>query len=270
MSAILKPKRGSAKILQPQPVTRQSKQFGSGRNALRRNIKTSEAVAQEIVHDIGARTLQQGDRMPSEAELVEHYDVSRSSLREALRLLEVQGLVTIRPGPKGGNLVGKAHPAQLARTLTLHLQFGGVTYDELLDTWILTESILAQRAAKNPDGALIKRVMEPYLHRHVPDGTHSIDEGLKFHEDVADLAGNRVLAFSLSMAGIIVTEHLMATIDRKSLEDDIVDDHDLVAKAIITRNPDKAYKAMHDHILRVAQYFRDYWPQKVGERIRWR
>ncbi|MFP5306271.1 MAG: FadR/GntR family transcriptional regulator, partial [Gammaproteobacteria bacterium] len=80
------------------------------KRAGRRNMKTSEVVALQIVRDIVARQLKPGDKLPLEAELLKNYRVSRSSLREALRLLEVQDLISIRPGPGGGTVVGKVHP----------------------------------------------------------------------------------------------------------------------------------------------------------------
>ena len=64
-----------------------------------RTIKASERVAQEIVRDIVLRGLQTGDHLPLEAAMVDQYGVSRTSLREALRLLEVQGLISLKPGP---------------------------------------------------------------------------------------------------------------------------------------------------------------------------
>jgi len=70
--------------------------------AQRRTLKTSEIVALEIVRDIVSQRFKAGDRLPLESEMLAHYRVSRSSLREALRLLEVQGLIVIRPGPGAG------------------------------------------------------------------------------------------------------------------------------------------------------------------------
>src|SRR5687767_1624471 len=61
----------------------------------RRTVKASERVALEIVRAIVAQGLRTGDRLPLEAEMVEQYGVSRASLREALRLLEVQGLIRL-------------------------------------------------------------------------------------------------------------------------------------------------------------------------------
>src|SRR6185312_1048128 len=102
---------------------------------LRTVWKTSEVVAFAVARDIVEHGLRCGDRLPLEAEMVDHYGVSRESLREALRLLEAQGIVTIRRGPGGGPVVGKASSMNLARTMTLYFQLAGATYDELLAVW---------------------------------------------------------------------------------------------------------------------------------------
>ena len=85
-----------------------------------RTVKASERVAQDIVRDIVRRGLQTGDRLPLEAAMVEEYGVSRTSLREALRILEVQGLISLKPGPGGGPVVGTVEPSHLARTAALY------------------------------------------------------------------------------------------------------------------------------------------------------
>src|SRR4051812_18011504 len=71
-----------------------------------RPLKTSEIVARDVVRDISNGGLQPGDGLPSESAMLEQYGVSRESLREGLRLLEVQGLIRIRRGPGGGPIVG--------------------------------------------------------------------------------------------------------------------------------------------------------------------
>ena len=60
-----------------------------------RPLKTSEVVARDVVRDIIAGHLQPGDSLMSEAAMLERFGVSRESLREGLRLLEVQGLISI-------------------------------------------------------------------------------------------------------------------------------------------------------------------------------
>src|SRR6478736_4725215 len=63
--------------------------------------KVSEVVARSIVQDIASRELQPGTMLPPESVMLERYRVGRASLREGLRILEIQGLITIKPGPGG-------------------------------------------------------------------------------------------------------------------------------------------------------------------------
>ena len=98
----------------------------------RRVVKTSEMVALNIVHDIKARNLKNGDRLPLEMAMLQEYRVSWASLREALRLLEVQGLISIKPGPGGGPVVGSVDARQMARTASLYFHLGDMRYGGIL------------------------------------------------------------------------------------------------------------------------------------------
>ena len=233
----------------------------------RRTLKTSEVVALEIIRDIVAQQLQPGDRLPLEAEMVVQYRVSRSSLREALRLLEVQGLIAIRPGPGAGTVVGKVHPGNLSRTLTLHLHMLGANYDELLVAWIETEQVLAQMAASNPDREKVKAALTPFL-----DESHAwhVNEGLEFHEIVADLGGNQVLSLVLRSIAMIVTEQVLTNAQRGELEGRIVHDHRELAEVIIAGDVARSGTLMREHVHHIVEDFKAYWPLKVGEKVQWR
>ena len=134
-------------------------------DAVFRPLKTAEGFARDLVRDIVNRGLQTGDKLPSEAVMLEDYGLSRESLREGLRLLEVQGLITIRRGPGGGPIVGHLDPASLGRTSTLYFHLAGATYRELLEAWLVLEPILAERAARNPDRDA-RAGDDGALHRH--------------------------------------------------------------------------------------------------------
>ena len=96
----------------------------------------------------------------------EQYQASRGSVREALRLLEVQGLVHLKPGPGGGPVVGTVDPANLARMVALYFHLNASTYGELLESQALLEAQCAQRAATNPDR---REVLRPFLQPETPD-----------------------------------------------------------------------------------------------------
>ena len=95
--------------------------------------------------------------------MLQQYGVSRESLREGLRLLEVQGLISIRRGPGGGPIVGAVDPANLGRMSTLFYELAGATYAELLEAWVVAETYIAELAARNPDRAAVREAMAPYL-----------------------------------------------------------------------------------------------------------
>ena len=115
--------------------------------------KTAERVAEEIVHDIVMNCLHTGDHLSLESEMVDRYQASRSSVREALRLLEVQGLIVLKPGPGGGPVVGQVDPANLARTASLYFHLGGATYESILRTQAMLEPLCAQLAVAQPGAA---------------------------------------------------------------------------------------------------------------------
>ena len=68
--------------------------------------KAAMLVAQRIVRDIVRGGLRPGDVLPPERAMLATYETGRGTLREALRLLEFQGVITLRPGPRGGPVPG--------------------------------------------------------------------------------------------------------------------------------------------------------------------
>jgi GntR family transcriptional regulator, transcriptional repressor for pyruvate dehydrogenase complex len=243
--------------------------------AVTRPPKISESVARDIVHDIVSEGLRTGDRLASEAVMLEQYGVSRESLREGLRLLEVQGLITIRRGPGGGPIVGRVDPANFGRISTLFYHLAGATYEELFDAWVATEAELAERAARNEDRALVRKAMEPFL--ELPDDEAddvTLEEFVfshsQFHAVMASLAGNRVLQLMLQTIGQIVSHHVAANADPRESRADIEQDHVDVARAIASGRPAKARSRMEEHIALLTDFYKDQIGARMDEFIEWR
>ena len=249
-----KPRRGGRRSRPTGRPDRVVIPIASG-NGLTRPPKTSETVARAITRDIIRDGRQPGDPLPSEATMLAQYDVSRESLREALRLLEVQGLVAIRRGPRGGPSVCTVDPANLGRVSTLYYHLAGATYRELWEAWILAETILAERAASNPDDAARTAAMAPYL----DDGGQPADESetlvhdhIAFHAAVASLAQNRVLEIALQTMGQIVSHHFVTTDDPRQLRSMIHDDHRQLARLITAGDAHEARALMEAHTRKMA------------------
>lgn len=241
---------------------------------LTRPLKTSERVARDVVHDIIVGQLRPGDRLTSEAAMLEQYGVSRESLREGLRLLEVQGLISLRRGPGGGPVVGTVDPAHLGRISTLYYQMAGATYRELFEAWQLAEATLAEWAARNRDTALRAAVMKPYLVDEGSSDERTIDEFVEFHSRfhgaLASLVENKVLEITLQTPGQIVSHHSAVTRDPRELRAVIERDHHELAQAIVAGHPRRARTRMEEHIAGVSrEQFADLDGQ-LDEFIEWR
>lgn len=255
------------------PVAGRALPISSG-DGVYRPLKTSEAFARDLVRQIVQKGLETGDKLPSEAAMLEEFGLSRESLREGLRLLEVQGLITIRRGPGGGPIVGQLDPANLGRTSTLFYHLAGGTYAELLDAWIVTESMLAERAARHPDREAVRDVLGPFLEQvEHPDDEQLTERVLAhthFHGRLASLAQNRVLEVMLQTPGQIVTHHVLSHADPRTDREVIEDEHRDIARAVIAGAPQKAYKAMVAHIESMIEMHREYLGVRLDDFIDWR
>jgi DNA-binding FadR family transcriptional regulator len=223
-----------------------------------RQDKVAEIVARSVAHDIIERGLAPGDALDSEQALLERFTVSRESLREGLRLLEVAGLVTIRRGPGGGTFVASVDPNNLGRFGSLYFHMSGATYAELFEAYALADGLLAELAARNPDASERHAEMVAFLSdsHSEPDLAHYIAHHAGFHTAVARLAGNRVLQIILHSIGLLVARHYVVLADRQSLtlatarstRPFVEDDHLSIARAISAGRHRQARSLMEEHV----------------------
>src|SRR4051795_9952014 len=109
--------------------------------------KLSTLLADSITETILRNALQPGARLPAEREMREQFGVGRGTLREALRVLEAEGLITVRSGPHGGPVVARPDAMRLARLLILLLIAWGATLRSVYEVRIVLEPLAAARAA---------------------------------------------------------------------------------------------------------------------------
>jgi GntR family transcriptional regulator, transcriptional repressor for pyruvate dehydrogenase complex len=234
--------------------------------------RTSEVVAFALVRDIVARGLGPGDRLPLEADLLEEYGVSRESMREALRLLEVQGIVNIRRGPGGGPIVGRPESANLARTMTLYFHLSGATYEELIRSWEALEPASAGRAATNPDRERVRMLMAPHLARFDDGGDRDayMAHSNSLHFAVLDLDDNHILRMITSAVGDIIRTHVLLRVDPFEVRELVDCDHRDIAAAIVDGDAVAAGEAMRSHILALEPVYRAHWGGRMTDLVEWK
>ncbi len=114
--------------------------------------KLSLEVARQIVQAMADDGMGPGDRYLSEVEGMRRHNVGRGTYREALRFLENQGLIVMRPGPGGGPEIVQPGWPHLASTIALLLQFSGAPLRSVLDAREVIEPGMAELAARNATG----------------------------------------------------------------------------------------------------------------------
>ena len=204
--------------------------------------------------------------------MLELYGVSRETLREGLRLLEVQGLITIRRGPGGGPSVGAVDPANLGRTSTLYYHLAGATYEELFEAWVVSERTIAELAAANPDRALVRATLAQYR-ASCDSGDLTLEEFVgrhsQFHTTIASLARNKVLQLDLMAVGQIIVHHVTINADPRAAGDAIEHDHVAIAKAIVAGHRVKARDLMETHIRTIIEFYQGELGPQMHDIVEW-
>ena len=234
----------------------------------RRTEKVSGVIAREIVSDM--RGLPPMSMLPPEAAMLEKYQVGRASLREALRILEVQGIIAIRPGPGGGPMVAPFDSMNFARMTTLYLHLAGATYREVLEARIIMEPVMARLAAQRKDPDAVAELQE-FLAKSVPaDESEYLLHTGGFHTLLSGLSGNRVLDLEGRGLKDIYADRIEGTVFPPDTREGIISDHRLIAQAIIAGNANKAENLTRAHMEQYLFYSAARNPGVLDEVVQWR
>jgi DNA-binding FadR family transcriptional regulator len=202
----------------------------------RRTEKASERLALEIVQTIYETKMQPGDHYLSEAEALRTHGVARSTYREALRFLEIQGVIKIRNGPGGGPVISQPGWPHLASSVALLLQFANAPMQAVMEARNAIEPGMAEMAAHNAgdddiaamerDLAEVSETLGNYKRYHAAY--------MRFWNHLAQSTHNELLAFLcpalrsiVDSAGFVPNElYRMETLQRLRIIHASIADHD--------------------------------------------
>jgi GntR family transcriptional repressor for pyruvate dehydrogenase complex len=122
-----------------------------------------EDIAEQIKQAILSEQLSDGDRLSSERDLAEQFQVGRVTIREAMRMLETMGLVEIRKGSAGGAFVRIGDPDTMASMIMDRLLFEGTTHEQMIEARVGIECAVIKSAIENAtdeDLAVIEQDVE--------------------------------------------------------------------------------------------------------------
>ena len=179
--------------------------------------KIAELVAADVRRKIIRRELAEGNTLPGEPALMELYKVSRPTLREALRILESEGLVSVRRGAQGGQ-VHVPDTAVAARHVALLMQVRDTTMEDLFAARRVIEPGAVRMLAAKPTKAIVKalRVQQELESGLLDQPAAYSTAATRFHELLVELAANKTLVLFTELIAEIVDRHHQATFARAS------------------------------------------------------
>jgi len=219
----------------------------------------SDEVTDQLKPLIVERSLKPGDRLPSERELSLSFQVSRPSIREAIRTLNILGLVDIKPGH--GIFVKGPDPdfyrKSLQETLLIHMEMEKKTFFEILEVRIILEGRTAAIAARNADEnelASLKNTFEAYENLVIENGAQNLVlTDFDFHLAIAKCSHNSVLYVMINIIEDVVsraTQKLISSVDPVDFHRQICREHKKILEPILKRSEEEASRAMVKHLQR--------------------
>jgi DNA-binding FadR family transcriptional regulator len=228
-----------------------------------RSDKRASQIARRIEADIIRRGWPIGQSLGSEQALQQHYRVSRSVLREAVRLVEHHQVARMRRGPNGGLLVCEPDAAPATHAIIIYLEYLGTTIDDLLDARLLLEPLAASLAAEQIDEAGIDRL------RAVLRAEEPRDE---FHAALAEQSKNPVLQLFIDILMRLTVRYAqdsqldsandaLEAIDRRHQE------HADIVAAVTAGDSARAKTLSERHAQSVTHWLQDHQPaRRAGNR----
>jgi GntR family transcriptional repressor for pyruvate dehydrogenase complex len=192
-----------------------------------------------------------GDQIPPERELADRFRVSRTSVREALRALEMQGVIDSRQG--GGTFVRTADTEALVPPLAAAILRGRREIAEVLEVRELIEPGIARRAAARATPEHVAE-LESLLERQrqcIDQGRPFVDEDTAFHYTLARAADNHILLRLHNVILDLLRESRQSYLHVPDRPQTSLRGHEAILNAVRTRDAEAAYEASLEHITEV-------------------
>ena len=218
-------------------------------------------VTQKIISQIRSAILQgklqPGDKLPSERELVEQFQVSKQSLREAMRALEHVGLIEVRKGIGGGAHIVEVDIQVTKENLANYLSFKNLSIEDLSEFRKLIEPYAAARAAENISSkqlealdAINRSARENLENNRIYEAGQ--DE-FNFHRFIAEQTGNPLLILILDFVESMLEEFKKLFGPDKAFFVQVLECHERIYQAILDRDAQRAADEMLAHVEQVGE-----------------
>lgn len=220
--------------------------------------KASVAIYEQIRSKILSGELKPGDKLPSERDLIDMFQRSRPTVREALRMLENKNYVTISRGK--GTIVNKPSTDEIERTLSNLVRMNLVSVENVIDVRNICENLAISLAAQNRSAEDIAHLKAILVESdEVSSDFHQyMDQGIRFNVAMARASHNEMLYLIVRITSKFSHDKMSAQVakltpeKKAALTELIAQEHRAMLDAIIAQDPEKAEELNNLHIQSVA------------------
>jgi GntR family transcriptional regulator, transcriptional repressor for pyruvate dehydrogenase complex len=226
-----------------------------------RNAKAPQQIISQIRKQIFEGLLLPGDKLPSESKLIEHFNVSKQTLREALRALEFVGLIEIRKGNKGGAYIAEMDSQITLELLANFLYFKKLSIHQLTEARMIVEPYAAGVAAASIENADIERLRNIIeLTRKEYDSSdyshYTINNDLEFHCVIVNSTKNPLLILIVDFIESLMSDKKTKIALNREMLTSVLEAHERILDAIVRRDSDRAKTEMYEHIIEVEGFMK--------------
>ena len=221
-----------------------------------RNKRTFEEVAFRIKDLVFDGVLQPGDKLPGEEELAKKFGVGRQSIREALRVLELSGFVTVQTGFGGGPMVQNTISKKIIDMLLDAFKLGDFTVDEFTLARLGLEKMILNEAIDHADKDDIKALEDNIIKARelIERGETATAVNFDFHSLLAKASNNKVF---ILLEGAINAIHrslrILSAADLKTTTSSAVQAHVKILDAMKKKEREKAIALLDEHLHAIAK-----------------
>jgi DNA-binding FadR family transcriptional regulator len=228
-----------------------------------KQTKVFQDVVDQIQEAIFDGRLETGQTLPAERELKEMFNISRGTLREALRVLEQKGLIEIKLGVGGGSIVKTVDTEQITESLGLLIRSQKVSLNHLAQFREDVEGIIAAQAAKLHNKQDIKKLKQllskalEYVEKGRSERNSFIEMDKQIHMTMAEISGNPIYISILHSIHQNIHRYYdrFLSMDETELQENYQDLCSMV-EAIETGQVDRARELARHHVKRFNQYMK--------------
>lgn len=215
-----------------------------------------EVICEQIRAQLAAGTLKAGDKLPAERELAVAFQVSRSALREALRSLEVAGVIKNVKGAKGGAFVQTAEPDRIVQAMQDYVHLGDISLGELTEARLALQDVIVRLAcerATEADLVELEEIAERTKQESSVEARYQC--AVAYYRVLARATKNRIFGIFVDSLSSILHEFVQGP-DYETLQQSLIESRFKLVRHLRMKNAEAAVAEMRKHLGRLHRHVR--------------